>query len=273
MTDRPCGRLGRRAFLSTVGAAPLAAGLLPGVASAATRRFAPQEGAADAAVFAEARRHFLIPEGVAYCNTGTLGASPREVVDALVKGIRAPRERAGGLAVRAGGRRAADGLSAAGRSARRRSAGWSRRRPSEIALIQNATMGMNFLGHGLDLASGDEVVTTDQEHSGGISVWRLLAKRRGIVLKELPLDPALRRRPRRGRPPLRRCPHTENARGHVQPHHLGARRQAARRASCARWRATAARSRWWTARRPSGRSRWTCRRWAATPTSRARTSG
>jgi hypothetical protein len=28
-----------------------------------------------------AREHFLIPAGVAYCNTGTLGASPVEVVD------------------------------------------------------------------------------------------------------------------------------------------------------------------------------------------------
>ena len=61
----------------------------------------------------------------------------------------------------------------------------------EVALVQNATMGMNFLGHGLDLSAGDEVVTTDQEHSGGISVFRLLAKRRGIVVKELPLEPAL----------------------------------------------------------------------------------
>jgi selenocysteine lyase/cysteine desulfurase len=60
-----------------------------------------------------------------------------------------------------------------------------------IALTQNATMGMNFLANGLDLAAGDEVVSTDQEHGGGISPWRLLAKRRGIVVKELPLEPAL----------------------------------------------------------------------------------
>ncbi len=52
-------------------------------------------------------------------------------------------------------------------------------------------MGINFLANGLDLAPGDEVVSTDQEHGGGISPWRLLAKRRGIVVKELPLEPAL----------------------------------------------------------------------------------
>ncbi len=59
----------------------------------------------------------------------------------------------------------------------------------EIALTQNATMGINFLANGLDLAAGDEVISTDQEHGGGISPWRLLAKRRGIVVKELPLEP------------------------------------------------------------------------------------
>jgi selenocysteine lyase/cysteine desulfurase len=62
----------------------------------------------------------------------------------------------------------------------------------EIAITQNSTMGMNFLANGLDLGAGDEVLSTDHEHPGGISAWRLLARRRGIVVKELPLDPALR---------------------------------------------------------------------------------
>jgi selenocysteine lyase/cysteine desulfurase len=49
-------------------------------------------------------------------------------------------------------------------------------------------MSMNFLANGLDLASGDEVISTDQEHGGCISPWRLKAKRYGIVVKELKLD-------------------------------------------------------------------------------------
>jgi selenocysteine lyase/cysteine desulfurase len=60
-----------------------------------------------------------------------------------------------------------------------------------MALTQNATMGMNFLASGLDLAAGDEIVSTDQEHVGGICPWRLKAKRQGVVVKELPLRPAL----------------------------------------------------------------------------------
>ena len=37
----------------------------------------------------------------------------------------------------------------------------------EISLIQNATFGMNFVAHGLDLKKGDEVINTNQEHGGG----------------------------------------------------------------------------------------------------------
>ena len=54
----------------------------------------------------------------------------------------------------------------------------------EIAFTQNATMGMSFLANGCDLAAGDEVLTTDQEHSGGIGGFRLRAKRHGVVVKE-----------------------------------------------------------------------------------------
>ena len=53
----------------------------------------------------------------------------------------------------------------------------------EISLIQNATFGMNYIGHGLDLKAGDEILNTDQEHGGGFGVWRLLAKRKGLIYK------------------------------------------------------------------------------------------
>ena len=49
--------------------------------------FAPTPQDPDAAVFAAARKRFLFPESVTYCNTGTLGASPREVVDAMNRGV------------------------------------------------------------------------------------------------------------------------------------------------------------------------------------------
>ncbi len=54
----------------------------------------------------------------------------------------------------------------------------------EISLIQNATFGMNYVGMGLELNKGDELLNTNQEHGGGFAAWQLLAKRRGCVYKQ-----------------------------------------------------------------------------------------
>jgi isopenicillin-N epimerase len=180
----------RRSFLSMLAIPGLAMGAKP-AARALFRPagFEPGEGMDDASLFAAARGQFLIPAGVAYCNTGTLGASPREVVDALTEGVRRLETDLAAWAYEqpegeplTGYQPLLELRSAVGRFINASAA--------EIALTQNATMGMNFLANGLDLAAGDEVVSTDQEHGGGISPWRLLAKRRGIVVKELPLAPA-----------------------------------------------------------------------------------
>ena len=180
----------RRRFLSHLAVPGLLVGAAPtSEALARVVPFVPPQ-ADDTAVFAEARKHFLIPVGIAYCNTGTLGASPREVVDALTQGIRRleteladwPYEQADGEPL-TGYQKLED--------VRALAAKFVNASTPEIALTQNATMGMNFLANGLDLAAGDEVVSTDQEHGGGISPWRLLAKRHGIVVKELALEPAL----------------------------------------------------------------------------------
>ena len=185
----------RRRFLSSLAVPGLLAGAAPALhALARVVPFTPPPQADDGAVFAEARKHFLIPEGVAYCNTGTLGASPREVVDALTQGVRRietelanwPYEQADGEPL-TGYQKFED--------VRALAAKFVNASAAEIALTQNATMGMNFLANGLDLAVGDEVVSTDQEHGGGISPWRLLAKRRGVVVKELALEPALAQGP------------------------------------------------------------------------------
>ena len=179
----------RRRFLGLLAVPGLAMAAAPAVKALSRAAFVPEPSADDATVFAAARGHFLIPPGVAYCNTGTLGASPREVVDALAEGIRRletdlaawPYEQPDGEPL-TGYQQLLDIRRVAGQFVNASAA--------EIALTQNATMGMNFLANGLDLAAGDEVVSTDQEHGGGISPWRLLAKRRGIVVKELPLEPA-----------------------------------------------------------------------------------
>src|SRR5690606_33324641 len=55
--------------------------------------------------------------------------------------------------------------------------------PDEIGLIRNTTEGMNFMLGGLDLQSGDEILTTFHEHGGGMNPCRLKARRHGVVVK------------------------------------------------------------------------------------------
>jgi len=189
--------LDRRGFLSVVagslketGVASPALDMLavfPTTAATTGSVFRPGPAEPDAALFAEARKHFLIPKGVTYCNTGTLGASPREVVDALVNGTRALETR-----LAAWGYEHPEGEPLTGYEPsvgiRTAVGAFINAKPDEVAITQNATMSMNFLANGLDLSPGDEVISTDQEHGGCISPWRMKAKRFGIVVKELRLD-------------------------------------------------------------------------------------
>jgi isopenicillin-N epimerase len=196
-SDESPTSLDRRGFLSRLAGAAAVAGaaspavdllaIFPAPAATPGSVFQPGLGESDAAVFAEARKHFLIPKGVTYCNTGTLGASPREVVDALVNGTRALETR---LAAWAYDHPEGEPLTGYEPSLGIRTVvgAFINAAPDEVAITQNATMSMNFLANGLDLAPGDEVVSTDQEHGGCISPWRLKAKRFGIVVKELRLD-------------------------------------------------------------------------------------
>ena len=43
---------------------------------------------------------------------------------------------------------------------------------------------MNYVGMGLNLKKGDELLNTNQEHGGGFGAWQVLAKRNGCVYKQ-----------------------------------------------------------------------------------------
>lgn len=75
--------LARGQFLSNIAATGLAAGLVPSLDVAARllpdAPFVVSPADDDAAVVAAARKRFLFPTTVTYCNTGTVGAIPRDV--------------------------------------------------------------------------------------------------------------------------------------------------------------------------------------------------
>lgn len=64
--------------------------------------------------------------------------------------------------------------------------------PGSVALVRNTTEAMNIVAAGIDLAPGDEILSTTHEHIGGRCCWELLAQRRGVSYRTFapPLDPA-----------------------------------------------------------------------------------
>ena len=144
----------------------------------------PPERDDDESYWYRLRWQFLIPPDQAFFNTGTLGASPKVVVDTVTRHLLFveehltewdySREKPELLA----GYRPEETL-------RRKIADFIHCDLDEVGLTLNATMGMNFLANGIDLDPGDEVLMTDREHGGGRSGWDVKAKRYGTVVKEV----------------------------------------------------------------------------------------
>lgn len=128
------------------------------------------------------REQFLLPAGEAFFNTGTLGASPKVVLDAVVRHMTEVDTTIAHWDYKpehpdyfSGYRPETELRERIGRLINADAA--------EVALTTNATMGMNLVANGLPLQPGDEILMTDQEHPGGRTGWELKAKRYGCFVK------------------------------------------------------------------------------------------
>ena len=59
--------------------------------------------------------------------------------------------------------------------------------PDEVQFTRGAGEALGQAIAGLDLAAGDEVITTTREHPAALSPWLVLARRRDIVVKQIEL--------------------------------------------------------------------------------------
>ena len=110
--------------------------------------------------YEEARAQFPVFERFAYLNAGTLGPLSRATLAAMDEQIRHDQELGrGGIAWFAS-------VTALREQVREQLAALLRTTPERIALTSSTTDGCNIVLSGLDLAEGDEVVTTDAEHPG-----------------------------------------------------------------------------------------------------------
>ncbi len=178
--------ISRRQFIKSTAVAGLAIGLNGKCTSEKNAiPSLPSEG--DPQFWSALRAQFPMPPGEAYCNTGTIGAPPTRVLNRMIDHMRKHAVEIahcdwsdGGIDLLSGYFPYVELREKIGRLINAHY--------KEIALTQNATMGMNFLANGLDLPEGAEVITTDKEHSGGRSGWQLRAKRYGTTWRQVPIS-------------------------------------------------------------------------------------
>lgn len=192
--------LERREFLQTLGTAALAAGWLPQAELEAQPAVEPgwserllcleapplpsEElfARSPETYWAELRRQWVFRPGFLYLNNGTVGSVPLPVLRAFIESV-----------VQVEQMESDDteqyplwgyGL---WEEFRKPMAEFIGAETKELALVRNATEGLNYVANGLDLRAGDEVLTTDEEHPSGLNPWLLKAKRYGIVVKQVAL--------------------------------------------------------------------------------------
>ena len=131
----------------------------------------------------EIRRQLLVPDGRVYLNTGSLGPSPRFVLDAVVDAMWSLEkdpvsENWGrlGQKMEAVRKKVADFIHADG---------------TEVILTRNTTEGLSLVCQVFPLQKDDEILTTTLEHGGGEIGLEFLVRTKGAIIRkvELPLPP------------------------------------------------------------------------------------
>jgi selenocysteine lyase/cysteine desulfurase len=135
----------------------------------------------DAAFWSRVRQEFLLHPGLIHLNTGTMGATPRPVIDAVAGWM---YELEGDPASQVFGP-----LGARMEQVRERAAEFLGARLDEIVLTENTTSGLNAVAQGIGgwLKAGDEILTTNHEHPGGSVCWEYLAKHQGVKILRMPM--------------------------------------------------------------------------------------
>ena len=174
----------RRQFLNRiVGGAAITTLTFDGVKAAFAQSVRPIADASkdwrvDEGYWEKIRQQFLLDEGFAYLNNGTLGPTPGPVYSAMVGYWRMMAEDPNEKSAILQGRM---------KMIREKVARFVGADPDEIAILRNTTEGNSLGCQGIDLKQGDEVLIGYLEHESVRQPWQLKAKRHGVVVKEVPI--------------------------------------------------------------------------------------
>lgn len=133
----------------------------------------------DDELFAMVRKQLLVPENRIYLNTGSLGPSPVQVIDAIHTYTRQLEMNPVG-----------ENWGPLGNQmelVRKKVADFIHADVEDVILTRNTTEGLNLIAQSLDLRKDDEILTTTLEHGGGEVGLEFLVKTKGAVLKKMEL--------------------------------------------------------------------------------------
>ncbi len=156
------------------------------VMSQALRAAPVNPGAANEDYWKLVKRQFPLDDNLLYLNAANVCPASRGVLDRHTEYLRdfqanpsfQNREKYEPLAERA--REKAARLLGAGKD--------------EIAFVRNTSEGSNLVIHGVDLKAGDEIVITAHNHPSNNDAWKVLARRLGLVVKQVAVQiPAVSR--------------------------------------------------------------------------------
>ncbi|MEO7673219.1 MAG: aminotransferase class V-fold PLP-dependent enzyme [Pyrinomonadaceae bacterium] len=126
---------------------------------------------------------YMFAPGLIYLNTGSLGPTPRSVMDATIKAWHELETNPVGMSYDTGP------VHAATDRVREQLARFIGCAADELLITRSTTDAMNKAALGIDLTRGDRVLTTDVEHEGGSVCWKYLKRRRGIEIDLVTIAP------------------------------------------------------------------------------------
>lgn len=170
----------RRAVLKSIGLTALA---IPALGLDAKSQINPMPASNDPAYWSKIRDQFMLSRDSVFFNPGTVGAMPRMVVERMTQHLNYIGEHVADWGYVDDNKE--EFISGYNNlmGIRIKVANLIHASAAEIAMTDNVTNGMSYIANGLTLQPGDEMLTTNQEHSGGQSGFLLKAKRYGAVFK------------------------------------------------------------------------------------------
>jgi selenocysteine lyase/cysteine desulfurase len=131
------------------------------------------------------RQQFMLSNDSVFFNPGTVGAMPRVVVDKMIEHLRYIAGHVAEWAYKDDNKE--EFISGYNNllNIRTKVSKLINCDVGEVAMTDNVTNSMSYLANGLTLSAGDEIITTNQEHPGGLGGFLVKEKRHGVVLKKV----------------------------------------------------------------------------------------